>query len=208
MAKVRLGLKEKTREQKITQANTIKTSMTGNANFTTPNPSLAAYGTLITTAQTKLNAYDVAKSALATALAECDAAFGALDGGTTQLSTYAENVTNGDRVKLESGGFDVRGDGAPVGPLTQVLNLVLTAGDNEGTLDAAWDSLRGANSYEIHISVDPVSGTSWTFKAVAGKSSITLDGLTSGAKMWVRVRGIGAGNSKGPWSDPAVKTVP
>jgi len=51
MAKVKLGLKELTADQKIDQANTIKTAMTGNANFTTPNPTLAAYGTLITTAQ-------------------------------------------------------------------------------------------------------------------------------------------------------------
>jgi hypothetical protein len=26
--------------------------------------------------------------------------------------------------------------------------------------------------------------------------------------MWVRVRAVGADNNKGPWSDPAVKTVP
>jgi len=89
-----------------------------------------------------------------------------------------------------------------------VLNLVLTAGDNDGTLDAAWDPLHGAGSYEVQISVDPVSSTSWAFKTVANKSSVTLDGLTSGAKIWVRVRGVGAGNNKGPWSDPAVKTVP
>jgi hypothetical protein len=51
MAKVKLGLKNLTPDQKIDLANTIKTAMTGNANFTTPNPTLAAYGTLITTAQ-------------------------------------------------------------------------------------------------------------------------------------------------------------
>jgi hypothetical protein len=50
MAKVKLGLKNLTRDEKIDQANTIKTAMTGNANFTTPNPTLASYGTLITTA--------------------------------------------------------------------------------------------------------------------------------------------------------------
>jgi len=51
MAKVKLGLKELSPDQKVDLANTIKTPMTGNANFTTPNPTLAAYGTLITTAQ-------------------------------------------------------------------------------------------------------------------------------------------------------------
>jgi hypothetical protein len=154
MSKIKLGLRERTREQKLSQANTIKTSLTGNPNFTTPNPTLAAYGALITAAQTKLNAYNLAKAALATALADCDATFEALDVGTTQLASYAENVANGDKVKLESGGFEVRSDVTPVGPLTQVLNLVLTAGDNEGTLDAGWDPLRGAGSYEVQTSAD------------------------------------------------------
>jgi len=49
MAKVKLGLKELSPDQKVDLANTIKTA--GNANFPTPNPTLAAYGTLITTAQ-------------------------------------------------------------------------------------------------------------------------------------------------------------
>ena len=70
------------------------------------------------------------------------------------------------------------------------------------------DPLKGAQSYEVQISVDPVSGTSWQPKLTAGKSSATLTGLTTGARIWVRVRGIGANNASGVWSDPAVKTVP
>ena len=51
MAKIKLGLQKLTPDQKVDLANTIKTAITGNANFTTPNPTLAAYGTLITMAQ-------------------------------------------------------------------------------------------------------------------------------------------------------------
>ena len=36
----------------------------------------------------------------------------------------------------------------------------------------------------------------------------TIVGLTSGTKMWARVRAVGAGNATGPWSDPATKVVP
>jgi len=41
-------------------------------------------------------------------------------------------------------------------------------------------------------------------------STITtvLKDFTSGVKMWIRVRALGAGNEPGPWSDPAAKTVP
>jgi hypothetical protein len=51
MAKVKLGLRDLSPSEKLDLANTIKTAMTGNGNFPTPNPTLAAYGTLITTAQ-------------------------------------------------------------------------------------------------------------------------------------------------------------
>ena len=100
------------------------------------------------------------------------------------------------------------GEAAPVGTPTQVLDLVVTAGDFDGTLDLAWDPVRGAVSYKIWISLDPVTPTSYAFKKSSSKSSDTITGLTSGVKMWVRVRAIGAGSEPGPWSDPAVKTVP
>jgi hypothetical protein len=81
-------------------------------------------------------------------------------------------------------------------------------GDNEGTLDVSWDPVRAAISYEIQISVDPITGSSWAFKQTATKSSATVNSLTSGTKQWVRVRAVGAGNATGPWSDPATKVVP
>jgi hypothetical protein len=45
MAKVKLGLRNLTPDEKVDLANTIKTATTGNANFTTPNPTLPTYGT-------------------------------------------------------------------------------------------------------------------------------------------------------------------
>ena len=93
-------------------------------------------------------------------------------------------------------------------PPGQVLNLVLTEGDNDGTLDFAFDKDDAAKSCEIEISVDPVSPTSWQEKMTVTKSSGTITGLTSGARIWMRVRAISAHPQPGPWSDPAQKTVP
>ena len=207
MAKVKLGASTLNPEELVALANTIKTAMTGNANFATPNPSLATVGTQITTTNTKIAAYDSAKAATETALAERDAAVATLRGLLTQEAAYVENIAAGDRVKIESAGMSVRADSsAPVGPMTQVLDLVLSQGDFEGTLDMVCKPVRGAKSYEIQVSPDPP--TSWTAKMTASKSSATIPGLTSGAKMWVRVRAVGADNQPGPWSDPATKVVP
>ena len=68
--------------------------------------------------------------------------------------------------------------------------------------------VRGALCYEMQTSVDPVTPTSWQFKDVSVASSTSLNSFTSGTKIWSRVRAVGADNNKGPWSDPAAKTVP
>ena len=208
MAKVKLGLDRLTPDELAAFANVVKTAMTGNANFASPNPTLVALGTLITTLQTKIASYNTSLAAVDTALADRDAADLALRAGLTQEAAYVENASNGDRIKIESSGMGVRGSNTPIGPVTQVLNLIVEASEFDGALEAAWDPVRGAASYELQTSVDPVTPSSWAFRDVSTKSTIHLNTFTSGAKMWVRVRAIGADNNKGPWSDPAAKTVP
>ena len=78
----------------------------------------------------------------------------------------------------------------------------------DGALKASWDQVRGAGAYEIQSSVDPVTPTSWAFKDISTVTSTLLTDFTSGAKMWIRIRAVGLGNERGPWSDPAAKTVP
>jgi hypothetical protein len=208
MPEIVLNLSRMPVEDVLQFATTLHTGMVAQAaTFTTPNPTAVAFQTLLTDATTANNAYEAAKAALASLLSTRDAKMDALKAGIKQWSFYTQNTSN-DPTKWQAVGFGLKGPSVPVGPLGQVLNLVITAGDNDGTLDAAWDPLKGANSYEVQTSVDPVSPTSWQPKLTAGKSSATINGLTSGARIWVRVRGVGANNSLGVWSDPAVKTVP
>ena len=208
MSKVKLGLADLTPDETVALANTIKTAMTGNANFATPNPTLAALGTLITTAQTKIGAYNSAVATTQTTLSDRDTSILALRGGMTTLAAYVENVTGGDKIKIESAGMPVRNAALPIGPMTQVANLAVSASEFDGALDVSWDPVRGAGTYEIWASIDPVTASSWAFKDVSNITALTLGGFTSGAKMWLRVRAVGADNNKGPWSDPAAKTVP
>jgi len=209
MAKAKLGLSTLNPLETVALANKIVGMMTGNANFTTPNPALAAITTQKNTTSTSITGFDTAKTAMDGAKVTRDANVTTLRNLLTQLSSYVENVSGGDAAKIESAGMSVRADStAPVGPMTQVLDLVLSQGDFDGTLDVFWKPVRGSNGYEIQISADPPTGTSWTPKMTASKSSATIEGLTSGAKLWARVRAVGADNKPGPWSDPAVKVVP
>ena len=207
MAKIALGLSKLTREQNIQLAKDIKTGMTGNANVPTPNPTLVTLGTLTTTAETKLTALNAAKAAHDAALLSCNDGFIALNAGLTQEAAYVQDVTGGDAVKIESCNMPIRKPSLPIGPLGQVLDLKVVAGVNAGELKASWKKLRGAKSYEVQISVDPFTATSWRGVAPSSKVRTVIRDLTSGAKMWVRVRGIGRGQP-GPWSDPATMIVP
>jgi hypothetical protein len=207
MAKPKLNLALLTCDQKLTLYNEIKTKMTGNANFPNPPLTMVAYGALITTSTATnadwTDAQLVAKQKTVNRLAAFDAA----DRATSQLEAYVEGASGGDAAKIESAGMSVRSDRTPPQVPAQVLNLVLTAGDFPGTLDVAFDPQAGAKSYEAQTSPDPMTEPSWAFKMSLAKSSGTIAGLTSGSKVWARVRAVGAAGV-GPWSDPATKVVP
>jgi hypothetical protein len=208
MAKAKLAMDKLNDTQVVDKAIAIKTAMTGNANFLTPNPTLASIGTAITTAQTKIAAYNASVVATQTALADRDAALDALRALLSLLAAYVDNASGGDPTKITSSGMSVRAPNGAIGSLAQVLKLVVDAGENDGTLDVSWSPVRGAVSYVIQLSVDPAVVSSWAFNMVAGRSDATIVDLPSGIKQWVRVRALGANNTPGPWSDPAAKMVP
>ena len=209
MAKVKLGLNGMSPDDVVSLANQIVTAMTGNANFTTPNPTLASVTTLKTTAAAKVAAQKAAQLAAKQATEDRDAAIVDLNTALTSLASYVENTSGGDPVKIESAGMSVKAPNAPIGPLDQVQALSITAGDNAGRLDLQWEPVRGAKSYEVQSSTDLNVATGWTLIDSCSGSKLTLTGLTSGQRIWLRVRAKAPKKvNDGAWSDPATKIVP
>jgi hypothetical protein len=206
MAKVKIGLKNPSREEVADKLNTVKTAMTGNATFPTPNPPLATLTSQEATIRAKIAAIETLKASLQTAVADGDAAKDVGLNYLTQEAAYVQTTSAGDAVKIQSSGFDVASDGAPI-HMTKVLNLGAAVGDSPGEIDLNWNAVSGAKSYEIHTATDPNTPSSWAFKDNSTKSKATLNGLTSASRIWVRVRAIGT-NDKGGWSDPAETVVP
>lgn len=201
------GLTTLTDAELIQFAKNVHTALKGNANVPAPNPTLPALQTLITTAETGVHAYEAEKDVLRARKKVRDEAIRALCDGLRIEADTVQAVTGGNPDKIETAGFRIRSRPTPVGTPAKVTNLVLVPGPADGTLKAAWKPVRGVGSYELEASPDPMTPTSWIYKGAVTKSKATVNSFVSGAKVWLRVRGIGAAGP-GPWSDPAVKTVP
>jgi hypothetical protein len=207
MSNAKLGLNELSPEEMVILAETIVTAMTGNANFPTPNPTLAAITTQKNTTHGKITGYKNLLDAAKAGLMQRDDETANLAALLTQLMAYVQNASGGDAAKIESAGMSVKGRSAPIGPMARVIDLLLSEGDHAGYVDAMWKPVKGAKGYEVQTCPDPISPTGWTPAQPSSKSSTTIQGLTSGAKVWVRVRALGAAGT-GDWSDPALKVVP
>ena len=95
-----------------------------------------------------------------------------------QLAAGAEGITS-DAGPLQSGGWDLQADRAPVGPLPQPANLAATGGDLDCTVDLTWEaSRRCVQTYVAQQATSP-SGP-WTECYVGKASKCTVTGLTSG----------------------------
>ena len=207
MPKVKLNLKDLSTLEKIAKARQMVTSMTGNANFTTPHPTLAqvtasadeleaAYAdvqTIRQTAQTKTSILRDKEFKTETIL--------------RQLVAYVESVGGNDETAILSAGVDVRSAAKPTTAPTPPVSITVIDGDEEGEIDIQWDKVKGAKSYIIERSADPPTATSWGNATAAIKSSVSIKGLTPGTRYWFRVAAVLSSGQSG-WSDPATKIAP
>jgi hypothetical protein len=189
------------------KAATIVSKMTGNANFPTPSPVLTSITTQINLVNAKLTEQQASFRTYQQKTAELQTERLNLSKLLETEASYVQIASNGDEAKIKSSGFDVRQKGSPIGVLPAPENLLLYAGYKDGEVNAAWNSVRGAKSYNVEISTDVNNADAWEFYKTVTRSRCSLSGFTSGSRIWVRVIPIN-GEGEGAPSDPAVKTVP
>ena len=206
-ARIRLTLSRLNAVETEETARSLALGFTNNvADFATPTPAVAAVLADVDELQALIAEANSADQIARAKRAARDQKADAVKVHLGNWVRYAE-LTTDDPIKLGNVGFDLRAEPQPSGPMPQVQALALTAGDIDGELDAQWDPVPNARSYEVQVSPDPVTPTSWVSEPTATRSKTTIGGLTSGAKMWVRVRAIGA-QGPGNYSDVAAKIVP
>jgi hypothetical protein len=208
MSKVKIGWHDLNQDEQLNFADNVKTSLTGNPNFPSLAAQIAPLSAKIAAARALKIDLEKARTAALTATEAFNEALAGLGEVITDLGGDVEKISDGDATKIKSGGYQVRADGTATTELDRIENLSASQGDDSGEVDLHWDRDDGAKSYEIQQSVDPITANSWTHADVVSGSKATLGGLTSGAKMWFRVRSVGPKKIKGAWSDPVFKVVP
>lgn len=124
-----------------------------------------------------------------------------------ELMSYVAGIAKGSASIILLAGMDVAQPQTPPPTMTKVLNVTLTAGESDQTAFADWKSQGGAYYYELQLSANPNDAATWVTYDSPTSVGLTLAGLPSGQKRWVRVRAVNPMN-KGPWSDPACCMVP
>jgi hypothetical protein len=174
----------------VTKCQSIHDQMTGNGNFTTPSPTLVSFQSAITAAQGALVDASQAIEAARQATAAKRAAVEALMNIARLLAAYVENASSGDEAKILSSGFSIRS--APQSPEsgsdTAVSVLSLTATNNEGELGLKLEPFAGRKYYEIFTTLTPADAASWVMRTTSTRASVSLTGLPSGEKVYVKVR--------------------
>jgi hypothetical protein len=171
-----------------------------------PAPTLAACTASHDAADAMLDQIETQEGVLNNLRTQRDQLMGTAMANHATLGSCVQTASGGDPAFITKNGFDVAAAPTSAPPVGQIMNLVLTHGDMDGMVDAAWNRDKSSRSYEVQTSPDPMTPTSWVPNQIAPKSTCTISNQTIGSKLWVRVRGHGK-DSPGLWSDPAALIV-
>jgi hypothetical protein len=197
------GFSQLTDSALVTKVTFIIAQLTGNANFATPNPTLAQLQT----------ALDALTQALTIANPEAQkqaviAARSTLEQMLDDLADNLEQTASNDPVKLATTGYDLRKETTPTSdplPVPQNLRLKLTG--VSGQVQLLFDPSQRAKGYQVQTTTDPNGGVWKDYDTFSSSRGITLQGFERAKDIWVRVRAIGPNNTKSGWSDPATILV-
>ena len=200
---------------RVASAQNVVACCTGNANVPPGTASFTALKTSTEAAAAAIELLTSLEAQVRVARADAAAKVDTMVGDLNTHGSFVEASTAGDIAKMLTTGYEVTGvaDGpGTAAVMTQVRNLVLTAGDHDGEVDASWNSIPNTRLYQLQISTSttPADETQWKDYGVPqSRSSLALTGLVSGTRVWVRVRSLGAGDTPpGAWSEYCHRMTP
>jgi hypothetical protein len=206
MAIVTLDLNSRDDDDLLNFARTHIAAMTGNADYTTPDPTAVAFLALADNFEAGITAANAAIAAATTAISAKDDLRVLLENGLRGRQAYVQKESGGLETKILGAALGVKATATPIGELLAPENLRASFGDMAGEIDLIWDRVRGARSYIIDCR-EVIAGAAWTQAKRSTKSRVTVTGLTPGKTYEFRVYAVGSAGD-GPFSETASKMAP
>lgn len=201
IARVALGFARTNAGKLIEFVRNIITLMTGNANYTTPSPTLATVATAVDQFESLVQE---ASNGDRIAIAARNASRAGLLSLVRQLASYVQGQCKGDLAILVTSGFKaIKQKSTSVIPVVPT-NPRLTPGPNTGALTFRFGRGRNVSNFSIQLA-DDADGP-WTDWGLSGKTRVLLDGLTPLRTKWARARANGAAGSS-DWTEPTCRIV-
>ena len=107
-----------------------------------------------------------------------------------QLGYHVMQVSNGERAKLLSSGFDVSKESFERRSLANIQSMVIKNG-NSGEANILVNAVKGARAYVHQYSIDPPSDTTAWVSETSAHRKHTFKGLKPLVTYWFRVIAIG-----------------
>jgi hypothetical protein len=198
MSKVKIGFSGLSVPNQIERARNIVTLMTGNASYTTPNPTLAVVTTAVDALETAFNQSrnrDKAKM-VTMRLRRKEMLY-----QVVQLASYVQDASGGDPEKILSSGYSVAGAKTPhpVVP-AEVTNVRLSDGAVSGSIRIDWDKAAYTVLYVILVSTE-ADFSKEDVMGITTKTRKEIGGFTSGTRYWIKVVPMGR-EERGQGNEP------
>ena len=198
MAKIKIGFNGLTVPEQIERARHTIIMMTGNANYTTPSPTLAVVGAANDALE---SAYNASRGRDKNLVAAMRLRRKEMLYQIGQLSAYVQEASGGDEEKIRSSGFDIKNVKTPHPVIAgEVNNVRLADGSSSGKITVDWDKASNAVMYVILTSAN-ADFTGQEPKGITTKTHKEIGSLTTGNRYWVKVIGLGR-EEVGPASEP------
>lgn len=198
MKLIKAGTSKLNADELVARSKYVEDKMTGNANFPTPNPSIAT----VTAAREALQlATAQAKSRATADIAVRNALRVDLNELMVNLSRYVNNVSGGDVDKAVSSGFELAKRPEPSTHLDAPSKLEANVSKFAGSVDLVWKRVEDARMYQVYVTDgDPTDATKWRMVAVSSKTRVRVLDLEPGKFYSFRVTALGR-IGEGPASD-------
>ncbi|HTD29835.1 MAG TPA: fibronectin type III domain-containing protein [Xanthomonadaceae bacterium] len=178
----------------------IITSLTGNANFPAPQPTVASLQAAHDAFVAMVAVLDRGNASIA----KRNAARAPLQGLLRELALYVQQTSQGNRVILLSSGYPLQKSRQPTGIPAAPQNLRLKQG-NSGSLIARCAIVPGVVSYQWRYATN-AAPAAYVMPNPTGKSNCTITSLTPGTQYVVQARAIGRKGTS-DWSAGAMLFV-